>query len=104
MEFETNIKVEILCKYWNGFEGSCKRGNINCKFIHSMLFSQRGNCKNWENNKVCKYGQNCNYFHVSSYPNGIPSLLNPEKGNKSILYHPISKNNKKSLIELKTGL
>ena len=88
-EEDKNIKIEILCEYFNGFEGSCKYKD-KCKFKHSNIISTKESCSNWINYNKCDYGQNCNYFHPQreiyskeeGYIESIKELEHPLVGKK----------------------
>ena len=61
------IKIEVLCRYFNGFDKSCKYLD-KCKYKHSFQISEKPYCRNWIDTKSCEYGQNCNYFHPLKDP------------------------------------
>jgi Zinc finger C-x8-C-x5-C-x3-H type (and similar)/RNA-binding, Nab2-type zinc finger len=83
IENTQEIKLEILCKYFNGYDKSCLNGD-DCKFKHSNFVTDKNLCRNWSKNGECEYGQNCNFFHYSSSNTNpkIKKLENPKKGKK----------------------
>lgn len=84
----TTLRVAILCRHWNGFEGSCARLD-KCNFKHSTQFSVKEPCRNWRQTGSCQYGQNCNYFHPIEKPYAARSEEGSTKSSPRPLAHPL---------------
>lgn len=102
IENTQEIKIDILCKYFNGYDGSCLKGD-DCQFKHSDQISGKNLCKNWLKDGRCVFGQNCNFFHNlpasqqnPTFNNKIQRLENPKKGKPPTKYPNLENQTKKS--------